>query len=331
MDPHGVPGAKCSAIEQIKEPSYFEEKALQPALAAVCEDMGKKGFSALDIEKARETLGAKKTYEQAVQCVYIHLDDIGVKKQKQHRNKTGVAKKPIADQKDTANGKRPMVQNTVAHIKNSNKGFTLTGQSVAEVLLFVLGFLLNNALLGLNLKICIDGQRSLQDAILSFFSWHPHLTLLMDWFHVVKKFKEDLSLACKGREIRNRHLKKLLTLLWFGLVDKAQAYLVAIAATDIKDDKAIARLIAYLERNRKWIPCYAMRSKLRLPNSSNPAERCNNLVTAKRQKHHGMSWSEHGSYALTSLASVTLNNATRQWIKNRIIPFTWVVKVAKAA
>ena len=153
----------------------------------------------------------------------------------------------------------------------------------------------------------------------------------MDWFHVVKKFKEDLSLACKGREIRNRHLKKLLTLLWFGLVDKAQAYLVAIAATDIKDDKAIARLIAYLERNRKWIPCYAMRSKLRLPNSSNPAERCNNLVTAKRQKHHGMSWSEHGSYALTSLAAVTLNNATRQWIKNRIIPFTWVVKVAKAA
>lgn len=169
FEPHGVPGAKCSAIEQIKEPSYFEEKALQPALAAVCEDMGKKGFSALDIEKARETLGAKKTYEQAVQCVYIHLDDIGVKKQKQHRNKPGVAKKPIADQKDTANGKRPMVQNTVAHIKNSNKGFTLTGQSVTEVLLFVLGFLLNNALLGLNLKICIDGQRSLQDAILSFF------------------------------------------------------------------------------------------------------------------------------------------------------------------
>ena len=45
---------------------------------------------------------------------------------------------------------------------------------------------------------------------------------------------------------------------------------------------------------------YAMRSKLGLPNSSNPAERCNNLVTARRQKHHGMSGSEKGSYALTS-------------------------------
>jgi len=329
--PHGMPVAGGAAIQQLKEPAYFEEKALQPALAAVGEDMGKKGFSAVDVEQARETLGAKKTYEQAVQCVYIHIDDVGVKEQKPHRNKQGAAKAPIADQNDPAKRKRPMVQNTVAHIKNANKSFTLTGRSVAEVLLFVLGFLLNNALLGLHLKIGIDGQRSLQDAILRFFSWHPQLTLLLDWFHVVKKFKEDLSLACKGREIRNHHLKKLLTLLWFGLVDKAQAYLAAMAATDLKDDQAIARLIAYLERNRKWLPCYAMRSKLGLPNSSNPAERCNNLVTAKRQKHHGMSWSEKGSYALTSLAAVTINDATRQWIKNRTIPFTWVVKVVKAA
>jgi hypothetical protein len=35
--------------------------------------------------------------------------------------------------------------------------------------------------------------------------------------------------------------------------------------------------------------------------------------------------------ALTSLAAVTLNNATQQWIENRTIPFTWVVKVVKAA
>ena len=224
-----------------------------------------------------------------------------------------------------------MVQNTVAHLKNANQCFTLTGRSVAEVLRFVLGFLLNNALLGLNLKVGIDGQRSLQDAILRFFSWHPHLTWLLDGFPVVKKSKEDWSLAGQGREIRNRHLKNLLTLRWFGWVDQAQAYWAAITATDLKDDQAIARLIADLERNRQWIPCYAMRSKLGLPNSSNPAERCNHWVTAKRQKHHGMSGSENGSYALTSLAAVTINNATRPWIENRTIPFTWVVKVVKAA
>jgi hypothetical protein len=76
------------------------------------------------------------------------------------------------------------------------------------------------------------------------------------------------------------------------------------------------------------MPCYAMRSQLELPNSSNPAERCNNQVTAKRQKHHGMSGSENGSRALTSSSAVTINNATRQWVENRTIPFMWVAKVA---
>jgi hypothetical protein len=106
--------------------------------------------------------------------------------------------------------------------------------------------------------------------------------------------------------------------------------LAAIPKEDIKDSKAIERLIGYLERNRKWIPCYAMRSKLKLPNSSNPVERCNNLVTANRQKHHGMRWSENGSYALTALNAVTANNATKQWVEDRIIPFTLVGKVNAA-
>ncbi len=34
-----------------------------------------------------------------------------------------------------------------SQVKHANKSFTLTGRSVAEILLFVLGFLLNNDLL----------------------------------------------------------------------------------------------------------------------------------------------------------------------------------------
>jgi hypothetical protein len=324
----GFPEADCTVIKQIPNSAYLEQEKLQPALTAVCEDMVKKGLSAEDIEKVQKTILANKAYEKAGQCVYVHIDDVGVKEQKQHRDKKGVAKEQDVNQKNATKDQRPTVQNTVARIEHTGKGFTLTGRSVAEILTLVLAFLLNNALLRLNIKVCTDGQRCLQDAIVSFFSWHRHLSLLLDWFHLVKKFKEDLSLACKGREIRNRHLKQLLTLLWFGLVDKAQVYLAAIPATDIKDIKAIARLSAYLERNRKWIPCYAMRSKLKLPNSSNPVERCNNLVTAKRQKHQGMSWSENGSYALTALNAVTTNNATQQWVENRTIPFVLLEKAA---
>jgi hypothetical protein len=112
------------------------------------------------------------------------------------------------------------------------------------------------------------------------------------------------------------------------LVDKAKTYLAAIPATEVKNSKAIERLVAYLDRNRKGIPCYALRSKLKLPNSSNPVERCSNMVTAKRQKHHGMSWSENGSYALTALNAVTLNKASGQWVEHRTLPFTRVEKKA---
>lgn len=335
----GVPEANC-IIEQIPQPSYLKEEALQPALVAVCANMKKKGLLAEDIEKVKEIVVDNKVYETAGQCVYVHIDDVEVKEQKQHRDKKALSNKVDNNQLDEAikelvinpedaeKPKHPKVQNTVARIEHAGKGFTLTGRGVAEILLFVLAFLLNNDLLKLNIKVCTDGLRSQQNAILAFFVWHPSFSMLLDWFHLVKKFKADLSLACKGQEIRNKHLKQLLTFLWFGLVDKAQAYLAEIPATEIKDGQFITRLSDYLERNRKAIPCYAMRSRLKLPNSSNPVERCNNQVTARRQKHQGMSWSENGSYALTALNAVTANHVTKQWVEGRTIPFLLLSKAA---
>lgn len=146
--------------------------------------------------------------------------------------------------------------------------------------------------------------------------------LILDWFHLVKKFKEGLSLACRGREIRNRNVKNLLRLLWFGLVDEAIAYLRSIPPQELKNAEVRDALIEYLERNRCWIPCYAMRRQLGLPNSSNPAERSNNLVTSHRQKKNGMSWSTEGSQALTALSTIVCNNLTHAWVTAKEIPLT---------
>jgi hypothetical protein len=81
------------------------------------------------------------------------------------------------------------------------------------VLGFVLASLLNNALVARRRLFFTDRQRSLQNAIADFFGWHGAASLLLDWYHVVKKFREELSLACTGREIRNRHGQALLRLL----------------------------------------------------------------------------------------------------------------------
>jgi hypothetical protein len=175
----GVPEADCTVIKQIPDASYHEQKILQPALTGVCEDMAKKGLSAEDIEKVQQTIVVNKAYEKAGQCVYVHIDDVGVKEQKQHRDKKGGGEVPDINQKEATKGQRPTVQNTVARIEYTGKGFTLTGRNIAEVLRFVLAFLLNNGLLGLNIKVCTDGKRDLQDAIVSFFSWHRHLSLLL--------------------------------------------------------------------------------------------------------------------------------------------------------
>jgi hypothetical protein len=101
-----------------------------------------------------------------------------------------------------------------------------------------------------------------------------------------------LSLACRGRVIRNQHLGVLVRLLWYGLVSEARQYLAAIPAEDRKDTAAIERLENYLERNKQSIPCYALRSRLGLRHVSSPVESANNEVTARRQKRHGMSWSK---------------------------------------
>lgn len=320
----GLPLDNCQAVVQAKEnlPTQLEPDTVKDALVSVGVDMQKKGLSNELIEDVNKK-SLEKTYENPVDTVNIHIDKVGVKKQKEQRNKKG-----SNSTRDSIPNKRPSVQNTVARIEHEKKGFTLTGSNIFQVLLFVLGFLLNNRLISKRLLCLEEQERHLQDTIVSFFAWHPSISLILDWYHVVKKFKEELSLACKGREIRNRHLKELLPLLWFGLIDKASDYLREIPDSDLKNAGSIEKLLGYLERNHSFLPCYALRSKLELPNSSNPVERTNNLVTSRRQKHNGMSRSKEGSHALTALTAVAVNDAIQPWVKNHEIPFEFVEKEA---
>jgi hypothetical protein len=193
FDSQGFPEINCTVITQLGEVTYLEQNSLQPALDEVCEEMRRKRLPDEDIQSVQATIVDNKIYENAGQCVYIHIDDVGVKEQKGHRDKTKITKEHLMNQENTTNDKRPMVQNTVACIAHAGKGFTFTGRNVAEILRFVLAFLLNNVLFGFNIKVCTDGKRSLQDAVVSFFAWHTKLSLLLDWFHLVKKVQRGFK------------------------------------------------------------------------------------------------------------------------------------------
>jgi hypothetical protein len=216
------------------------------------------------------------------------------------------------------------VQNSVAYLEHQAQHYTLTGRSVSEVLCFSLALLLHNGHLLKRLCFFADGQNSLQQAILATFSWHPGVTILLDWFHLVKKCKEYLSTAMKGRQLRNQHAQAILRLLWFGARQGAVDYVKAIPDQDIKEVQGVQKLLTYFERNWDYLGCYAIRRQWGLRNSSNRVERSNYLVTAERQKKNAMSWSAEGSYALTALKAVVCNGYVTQWVRSRQIPLELV-------
>jgi hypothetical protein len=137
----------------------------------------------------------------------------------------------------------------------------------------------------------------------------------------VKKCTERLSSALRGAQSRNAVLKQVLPLLWYGVVDEAIAALKGIEAGKVKDRAAVEKLIAYLERNRPFIPCYAARKELGLRNSSNLGEKMNDLLISKRQKHNGMSWSKYGSLGLASLTALVRNHEQAMWFEHGKLDF----------
>ncbi len=319
---------------------------VEKELTAVCQEMEKRGFSPTEIDAVRSQ-AAEAVYEDPAHCANVFVDDVNVKKQKAHRERattptnealasseggeTRQANVPDSVPSSVASGSgksRPQVANTVARIEQGSKRFTLSGNGLGQVLRFVLAFLLHNQLLGGRLHVFTDGYKSLQKTILVFFAWHPRVWLVLDWYHLVKKFKKDLSRACRGRSIRNQHLHPLVRFLWYGMVTEARQYLETIPAEDLKDSASIERLENYLKRNKGSIPCYALRGRLGLPNGSSRVESANNEVTARRQKRNGMSWSKAGSHALTALSVLVSNGCQGIWVQENTIPLRFADKAA---
>ena len=112
----------------------------------------------------------------------------------------------------------------------------------------------------------------------------------------------------KGTALRNEALATLSNQLWYGRVESAKTFLQNLPKADIKNPDAIQRLVGYVERNRSYIPCYEVRKRLGLRNSSNVGEKMNDLLVSHRQKHKGMSWSESGSIAMAALEALKRNH-----------------------
>jgi hypothetical protein len=263
------------------------------------------------------------SYEAPEYTVNISVDDVGVKRQKAARacQDQEAGKAAIEPEQKIAQRKRKYVHNTVIHIEKESRSYIVNGHGLKEVLRLLLAFLLNSDVLPSRLQFFTEGYTILHDAIHQCFSWYPNLAIILDWYHLEEKCKIQLSLAMKGRVIRNEVLGELRSLLWYGLVDHASDYVRALNRSLIRNPEAIEKLIGYFERNRAYIPCYAVRKELGLRNSSNVGEKMNDLAVSKRQKHHGMSWSVSGSVGLASLTALARNGEHALWFEEGEIAF----------
>jgi hypothetical protein len=254
-----------------------------------------------DIEKL---LSNPVLFESRESTVNVAIDDATVKRQKAER--TG-------GRTDPAERKGKKASNTICHVEKGRARYTLNGGTIKEVLLFLIAFLFENGLTGNRVQFFTDGHTILNDSILRVFCWFGNIGIVLDWFHLDKKCKEKLSMALKGRQIRNEVLDGLLPLLWHGLTQDAIACLKGVDAEKVKNKEAMAELVAYLERNIAYIPCYALRKQLGLRNGSSIGEKMNDLIVADRQKHNGMAWSKSGSVALATVTSLKRNGESGKW------------------
>ena len=257
-------------------------------------------------------------YEQPRETVNISLDDVVVKKQKPHRTRRD---EEDETSEEASSSGRKYVHTTVAHLQHHGQTYCITGQSVPAVLRVVLGYLLTQALLGCRLQFFVDGQKTLHASILLAFAWLRNVGLLLDWYHLKDKCARQLSLAMNGAVVRNEALREVLALLWDGRVESAITFLQHLPMTHLKKPDEIRILIGYLDRNRPYIPCYAIRKRLGLRNSSNLGEKMNDLLVSDRQKHNGMSWSVSGSSALAALEALKRNNEYQHWLEYHNIEF----------
>jgi hypothetical protein len=241
---------------------------------------------------------------------YVSIDEVGVKHQKDTRKGDG-------------SKSAKYVQNTVIHIQVDDASYYLTASSMDNALRMLVAFLQsNNLMLGYSFVFFADGAKNIKSYIEKYFSFHPY-TLILDWYHLKKRCKELISSALRGtKEKKNEYTQNLLRILWVGNVKEAIEYLNQLDGSCIKSSQWLGELIGYLERKEQHIVCYALRHGLGLRVSSNRAEKGNDLLVARRQKHNGMSWSFAGSSSLASITMVMLNDEIDQWLRTQSLSFS---------
>jgi hypothetical protein len=171
------------------------------------------------------------------------------------------------------------------------------------------------------LLVLADGARWIRE-------WFEDLglsggTMLVCWWHLVKRCQQDLSRACRGREHRREVESAVLQELWHGRVDEAIKVLRSRAG-EMRNVEVLEDWIGYLEVRRSYLPDYEARQRAGLWIASNRVEKFNDWSVSARCKHQGMEWTEAGVVSLALLEAARRNGELPTWRTKHSLP-AWKV------
>jgi hypothetical protein len=147
-----------------------------------------------------------------------------------------------------------------------------------------------------------DGAKKIRSNLSALFG--VGVRVILDWYHLAKRVKENLSMVASCTPEREAWEKVLLGFLWSGHVAEAISFLSGVKA---RRPKAKTDLLGYLEKHADEIIDYGRRQQAGKAIGSGRMEKAVDQVIGVRQKNRGMSWTKLGSRALAMLTVAKLN------------------------
>jgi len=268
--------------------------------------------------------------------VYIMIDAVYVTQQSATHIKGG---------KPEAKSKNERIHHWNIAVEVDGTRYALTATERLEVYQQLFAFLLANNLMGRYFTFMIDGEKAIFDDIEEYFKpWENNYTIMLDWYHVEEKVIQKLSCAIvhkmvqdpraedgkkKNTAMSNLYVRKLLTILWSGNVDKGILYCEGIDPDLIKNQGAMDELIKYFKNKGKYMTCYALRRRAGLRNSSNGSENVNDVTVSRRQKDDNQAWRETGSSSSANTSCLFFNEEDDLWFSKGELTFLMECKKQK--
>jgi hypothetical protein len=165
-----------------------------------------------------------------------------------------------------------------------------------------------------------DGARWIRRFFTARLAAFARKELVLDWYHLVKKCYDMTSMICRGRKAKGALMGRLIPRLWHGQVDDAVAQLESYRP-ECRNEEKLNELINYLTARKPYIVNYQERRANRIYIGSGHAEKANDLIVSRRQKHKGMHWSEATADGLAALKTLMLNNGwDLYWRERKVLP-----------